>query len=251
MPPTIPQQPPADERDYILKIAVTRVVSPPKVTRTLSIPPTTTFLKLHFAIQTAFEWSDVHLWQFDILDIPPTGNPCPDRGPPPPTLLRLNAPGIQEYNFGDDIPTPTKKPSETRLCEVLEVPKYKHAYIQYLYDPHGCEWRLSIKLSRRRGAEGASNGAIVCLDGEGGSISEECGGVGGWEEVKHCCKYRKECEEEGEDYECCHGEECDPDADPWNWDKDAINGRLANIDVDMREVEAIRGSMHESDDDSD
>src|SRR5271170_4016557 len=61
---TISQTTTMAEPNYILRI---EVKYDPVVWRTLSVPTTITFEKLHFAIQIAFGWANAHLYQFLVL----------------------------------------------------------------------------------------------------------------------------------------------------------------------------------------
>ena len=50
---------------YLLRI-VLATSSPPAISRMLRVPMTTTFEKLHDAIQTAFDWNNAHAYEFDV-----------------------------------------------------------------------------------------------------------------------------------------------------------------------------------------
>ena len=93
------------ERNYILRIEL-REVENPKVIRTLSVPPSTTFHKFHYALCLAFGWLNCHLYGFavyskapvDLPDFPRVG-----RKPlPPKALLRIDCPSLGEgFDFSE------------------------------------------------------------------------------------------------------------------------------------------------------
>lgn len=243
----------SDTRDYILQICLREVTDPP-VTRKLSVPPSTNFHKLHHAIQLAFGWNNVHLYQFQVLNKPPMNYAStPRRYIPPKVLLRLPGPGMVNNLFGED-DIILKSPKTVQLREVFERAKYKNGYIEYLYDL-GDNWEHSVTLTGR-GEEPNPNNTIRCLSGEGGSVAEDCGGVGGWEGLKQSFKLRQELGEtemssqEEELPEMSSQEEeldwydddfvCDGTLDPWHWDIDQVNKRLAEIVDEMKE-EALYG----------
>ena len=180
---------PKDERNYILKIDLQEVTDPP-VSRTLSVPPTTTFHKLHYAIQIAFGWHNAHLYHFQVINLPALKTPNAStrhRYVPPRVLLQLDGPGLDnDFCFDDDERVPSKDVKETRLCDVLEPAKYRNKFIEYLYD-FGDSWEHSVTLIGRA-EEGASSNAVSVLSGEGGSVAEDCGGVDGWENLKESLK---------------------------------------------------------------
>src|SRR5271169_2864232 len=62
--------PPTDEHNYILRVKIEGITKP-EIIRTLSVPPSTTFDKLHHVIQIAFNWEHAHLYIFQVFDSPP------------------------------------------------------------------------------------------------------------------------------------------------------------------------------------
>ena len=238
MPQTSQQRTPKDERNYILKIDLEEVTDP-VVSRTLSVPPTTTFHKLHYAIQIAFGWDNAHLYHFQVISLPALNTPNASkrrRLAPPRVLLQLDGPGLDnDIWFDDEERVPNKDVEQTRLCDVLELAKYRNKFIQYLYD-FGDSWEHSVTLIGRA-EEGASANAISVLSGEGGSVAEDCGGVDGWENLKESLKRKQKGEMSKEETEYVEHYEsfvCDGDLDPWNWNMDDVNQRLAEIDEEMR-----------------
>lgn len=85
------------ERNYILRIEL-REVENPKVIRTLSVPPSTTFHKFHYALCLAFGWLNCHLYGFAVYNKAPVilpDYPRSGRRPSPPKeLLRIDCPSL-------------------------------------------------------------------------------------------------------------------------------------------------------------
>ena len=152
----------------LLQIALIGV-SDPHINRTLSIPPLTTFHTLHCAIQVAFNWRNVHLYRFEVLDAENTpASSDSDRpgilSPPASILLTLEPDSPQNH---DD-----EASKDSKLCtlrDVFDNEKYKTKQIRYLYD-FGDNWEHSITFI---GRANTSTSSIVCLSGEGGHAAED------------------------------------------------------------------------------
>jgi Plasmid pRiA4b ORF-3-like protein len=170
---------------------------------------------------------------FEVLNIPTTSNRYASLRPAQ-VLLRLDDPN-EDFIFAKDVTT--SSPKSTRLCDVFDLVKYRDKFIEYCYD-FGDNWEHSVTLVGRA-EEGASNGVIVCLDGGGGSVAEDCGSTDGWEGLKEIYRRRKDggSELSTEELERLEHYECGRDLDPWNWDKDYVNERLADIDEEIRTYE--------------
>lgn len=56
------------EANYLLMVLMT-LYTDPMISRTLSLPPNTSFAKFHRVLQIAFGWADCHMHQFTV-DIP-------------------------------------------------------------------------------------------------------------------------------------------------------------------------------------
>jgi len=199
---TISQTTTMAEPNYILRI---EVKYDPVVWRTLSVPTTITFEKLHFAIQIAFGWANAHLYQFLVLDAPPNANARRSRMPQ--TLLTIQGHG-NDMDFG---PRP-KRSQRSKLRDVFEDERYRNKRVKYEYD-FGDPWEHSVALIGR--GETTSD-AIICLEGEGGPIEEDYG---------------------GSDEDECEGSEdggLEEASQPVDWSKDDVNELLAGIDAEMR-----------------
>jgi Plasmid pRiA4b ORF-3-like protein len=189
---------PTDKRNYILEVALKHLRNP-RITRTLSVPPTATFHELHGAIQIAFEWNNAHLYHFEILDMPaPNAPKAPKRSRHPKTLLNVSL-----ENYFDD-GTPHANPKTTKLCEVLEQRRYQNKYIEYIYD-YGANWELYVAVIGHA-EEATPDGATTCLTGEGAPMEEDV------------------CEED---------DEMD-DERSFDFDLEGVNKRLANFSKKMK-----------------
>ena len=172
---------PTKERSYVIHVEIQDVIEP-KVTRTLSVPPSTTFHNLHLAIQTAFGWQNQHSHHFEVINVPAIwldSKKEPPRVPGPRVLLTIRGPGYYEDDDDDDTPFVDEK--TTKLSDVFEQEKYHNKYLEYLYD-FGDNWEHSVMLVGRA-EEPLSANYIFCIAGEGGPVAENCVGVDGWEGV--------------------------------------------------------------------
>jgi len=179
----------------------------------LRVPMTTTFEKLHDAIQTAFDWNNAHAYEFDVHTV---ANRLKRRTFLDPSyVMNLKNHQYQDYETNMFPPAPpgmaeeerARMPREpekkavenTMLMDVLERPEWKElgVVIKYRYD-FGDNWDHTIQvLGTADGMLGASGVAaeatgpkipdkqdIFCFGGEGHPCCEDCGGVFGWEEIK-------------------------------------------------------------------
>jgi hypothetical protein len=252
------------ERNYILRIELQEVENP-KVIRTLSVPPSTTFHKFHYALCLAFGWLNCHTYDFAVYTKYPFNlpdSPRVGRTPSPAKeLLRIDCPSSGDgFDFSDLLKGgPGSKPAKTTpVSEVFGIAKYRNKYISYLYD-FGENWEHSITLIGRAEEDLPPN-VITLVSGEGGGVSEDWG-ASGWEELKRLVKLRdekgeKEMNEKDREYlemyEDKHGS-LDKD-DVYDCKTDHINERLTDIDDDMRSDEkdhrwGIDSDFEESDSD--
>ena len=133
--------------NYLLQIDLIGSENP-SISRTLSVPPSTTLNTLHSAIQVAFGWGNVHPHRFGIF-----------------------------YKRGTHYRTSTV----CTLSQVFEnAAALKEKRIEYLYDFHD-NWVHHITLI---GRANILTSTITCLSGEGGPAAEDCGGCTGWEKIK-------------------------------------------------------------------
>ena len=205
----------------------------PSISRTLSVPPSTTFDTLHSAIQVAFGWRNAHTHHFDIFDAPPLSGKQEPRllfSALPRVLVHLE-PEPGESSF-QERGTHYETSTVWTLSQVFEDTKYKEKRIEYLYD-FGDNWVHHITLI---GRANILTSTIACLSGEGGPAAEDCGGYTGWEEIKKAYREhrRQGCrcsDRQAHNKMRWYEEDCTNGrpggAAPSVWDKERINRKLA------------------------
>lgn len=123
-------------QNYILKIDLhPRLITTPRITRTLSCPATATFATFHQVLQIAFDWATTHLYEFYVFDHS-DGRGRENRLAGGEPLFK-----ITELSTDDDelvmpgIPRLKKKDvTQIQLFNVLDDPKTKGKTIHYMYD---------------------------------------------------------------------------------------------------------------------
>lgn len=133
----------------------------PKVWRQIGVPSTFTFNQLHQVIQIAFGWSDSHLYEFtDSPDMFQDGN------------YRISIPCADDAYYHNVKKTDARK---TKISKILS----KSDDLKYIYD-FGDFWEFEIHLIDRIRE---TLEAPICLDGNGATPPEGCGGTGGYEQM--------------------------------------------------------------------
>ena len=134
----------------------------PVVWRKILVPVDITMERLHLAIQLSMGWLNYHLYNFVINGV------------------RYE----DEYDDELDIDDPPES-METRLCEaVFGVRKF-----QYFYD-YGDGWKHTIQVGKRRKI--SSNTVLPsCIDGANACPPEDCGGIGGFQNMKEILNDKK------------------------------------------------------------
>lgn len=221
--------PSTKERNYIVQVRI-QDIAHPRVTRTFSIPPSTTFYTFHLAIQIAFGWQNQHSHQFEISNIPAIwidDKKKPPRPSGPPILLTIH--NTQLSCVIDDTPSVDEK--TTKLSDVFEQEQYKNKYLEYMYD-FGDSWEHSVDLLGRA-EEYISSNYIFCLSGEGAPVAEDCGGVDGWEGLKEAVtKYKegKKLDNDDKDLVQWFKKLRKGDLNIWDWDQVKVNQQLKSLD---------------------
>jgi Plasmid pRiA4b ORF-3-like protein len=220
-PATPPVHAPPRECSYLLNIQV-QDIDKPRVTRMLSVPPSTTFWTLHRAIQIAFDWGSSHAYGFEITNVPSIwlgdGDPPPPKGPH--ILLTIGNPKRDQLLGADD---PIADQRTTKLSDVFEQEKYHNKLLTYTYD-FGDGWEHFILVLGRADPSCSSN-EIFCLGGEGAPIAEDCGGPPGWEGLKEIVTRRQ------------RGRKLDDEQrNRFEWFKEVRNGDCEIWDWNLREV---------------
>jgi len=131
-------------------------VSNPKVWRRLTMPSNATFLHFHYIIQFAFGWEDDHLFSFS------------EKPYESPEITDLQ--GFDDDNEKLDA-------GELMLSHIFKKENQKYTYI---YD-FGDSWEHKITLEKILPETALTPG---CLDGEGKCPPEDCGGAGGYANLK-------------------------------------------------------------------
>ncbi|GAB1310707.1 MYND-type domain-containing protein [Madurella fahalii] len=195
--------------NYILEVQLDPdYIRDPPVNRTLSCPANATFLQLHKALQVAFGWSGVHLFEFTASnpDFKPAAQPGwffkaggsiargqedadedvdapkPEKRPvtyPPHYLLRITDPEDEWDTSFEDPDTVVRNSSRICLWQIFDNESYRRGNILYNYDfGDGWEHKITVK-----GRDTATD-HFVCLSGSGHPVAEDVGGHYGWEELK-------------------------------------------------------------------
>ncbi len=139
---------------YIIKVQVKGVTKPP-VWRRFEVPCSARLSEFHEAIQDAFGWDNMHLHSFE------------DRS------VRWST----EYPWDDASPWAVPEPDLTVRQFLNEVPRPT-----YVYD-FGDWWEHSITVEEvKKGDPDVSY--IHCIAGRGACPVEDCGGVGGYQDLK-------------------------------------------------------------------
>ena len=138
----------------VVRMKITLDDVTPAVSRTLEVPLNIRLDRLHTVIQTAFSWTDSHLWE---MSFGQTGFGIPD----------------PEYGF--DGPLDARKAT---LAQVLADTRRKT--FRYLYD-FGDAWEHSVKIERISPASPHLTYPLI-LDAVGMRPPEDCGGPWGYVE---------------------------------------------------------------------
>ena len=220
------------QRNYIIHIAIQDIENP-RVTRTLSVPPSISFHQLHTAIQIAFGWAFHHHHHFEINNIPAIWldeKPPPPRSNGPLVLLTIGNPESLTYIEDIDDGGTVTDEMTTKLSDVFENEKYNNKYIEYTYD-FGDSWEHSVLLFGRAD-EAVSSDFIYCMGGEGAPVAEDVGGVPGWEHLKDVVRrYQRKGKLDSEDKHLINWfkDQRHGGCEVWDWDLQAVNEKLSAI----------------------
>jgi len=213
-------------KNYIIHIEI-RNIQNPRVTRTLSVPPSITFYDLHEAIQFAFGWGFSHPHQFEVNNIPGIWLQKTDPPPcstSPRVLLTIGNPPYEE---ADGI---VADEATTKLSDVFENEKYKNKYIEYTYD-FGDSWEHSVLLFGRA-EEAVSSDFIFCIGGEGAPVAEDVGGPPGWEHLKDVVKrYQRKGKLDTDDKHLIQWfkNQRNGGVEVWDWNLQDVNRKLSTM----------------------
>lgn len=190
-----PPPPPAPVR--LLRLKVELQHAQPAIWRQVELSASLSLAEVHVALQILMGWDQSHLWQFEKGD-------------------RV----YSSDDFSLDIPGMSTLDADT--VQLGEVITRARETLAYTYD-FGDNWR--VKLRCEAIVEAAPGGMPPrCLAGSRAGPPEDCGGIGGLDNLLHVfAKPRKN----GDDRELLDwaGEDWDPAA----FDIDAVNARLAAV----------------------
>lgn len=163
----------------VYQFKITLKGAKPPVWRRIQAPGTYTFWDLHVAIQNAMSWSDSHLHQFEMVN-PSTG-----------MKVEIGIPG-EEFELDREILPEQKQ-------KIANYFSMENKLANYTYD-FGDGWEHTIRLEKILPREGNID-YPVCTGGERACPPEDCGGIGGYEEI--CCG-ESEFQEEYSEYDPEH-----------------------------------------------
>lgn len=124
--------------------------------RTFVVPSSATLLDLHVTLQRAFDWDDSHLHEF--------------------VIGRNRYTPSDSWGFGSDENEGIDEAS-VRLDELVRT----GATIDYTYD-FGDDWRVTIAVTTQLEPD-PSRDKVYLVDGAGDPPPDDCGGVGGFENL--------------------------------------------------------------------
>jgi hypothetical protein len=139
--------------------------SKPRIWRRLELRSDLTLDVVHRVLQTAFSWTDTHLWKFSL-----GGDPFSRTG-----QSFLCPWDVEEGESWDDGGLPA---SEVRLDETMQD---AGDVLSYVYD-YGDNWELTLRLEDVSAAAADAPSAVV-LTGRRAAPPEDCGGVTGGAEL--------------------------------------------------------------------
>lgn len=150
-------------------------------------------------------------------------------------LLYLQA-NPSSIGFDEDEEEKMKDESDYTLADILEKEEYKgKTTMTYEYDM-GDGWEHEIfVLGRADDNLGKALGLkdrqrVLCIAGEGHACAEDCGGPGGWEDLKDTFKKTRGVDADRKAWYknfCSNGDQ--KGLDPWKWDILKINAELAKV----------------------
>lgn len=141
---------------FQFKVELKNVVKP-SVWRRLIVPNDCTFFRFHKILQAAFGWKTTHLFLF-----------APNGYGSEPLITVLNDDSDKLHDLPSD---------KIQLDDIFTTPRQKYSYV---YD-FGDDWHHRITLEEITEEEITR---ADCLGGEGACPPEDCGGPGGYEQLK-------------------------------------------------------------------
>ncbi|MDO8727037.1 MAG: plasmid pRiA4b ORF-3 family protein [Candidatus Methanoperedens sp.] len=171
--------------DKVYQFKITLDDIKPPIWRRIQVPETYTFWDFHVAIQDAMGWLDYHLHEFEILN--------------PANGLKVTI-GLPDEEF-------PKRNLRDWAQKIADYFSLENPSADYIYD-FGDSWQNKIQLEKILPREDNVS-YPVCIKGKRACPPEDCGGIGGYENLLEIIKdpYHKEHKQMLE----WAGEEFDPE----------------------------------------
>jgi hypothetical protein len=185
----------------VMQFKITLNDSTPKVWRRIVVPKGYSFFDLHCAIQNSVGWSDSHLHGFYIAQ----------KGTARQLAIQFPDPEGYEAEFASE----TLDERKEKIADYFGV---KIKQCQYTYD-FGDSWDHTVVFEKEFVGESAKKYPI-CLAGENACPVEDCGGVGGYDQLLETLQNPK-----SKDYQdMCEwlGIEDGDEIDPTEFDKSEV-----------------------------
>lgn len=141
------------------QLRVTLLETHPPIWRRIVVPPNASAEFLHSVIQTSMGWTDSHLHQFILGKRP--------------NYVYV---GLPDPDFERDVPT-----LDSSHFTIRELMARSGGKVAYEYD-FGDSWEHEVRLEREIPVEPGMQ-LPACLDGARACPPEDCGGVGGYEDI--------------------------------------------------------------------
>ncbi len=176
-----------------LQLKITIVASKPPIWRRIVVSDELTLKQFHNVLQCAFNWTNTHLYEFNIsgYSVDTDGGLGPDEQ-------------VEELHVDQ--------------VKLKEFPLEEKETFTYTYD-YGDNWKHTIVVEKilEKGPKNPS-----CLDGKRNAPPEDCGGIWGYEDLTNRLKVKKLNKDEKQWFD---------GYDPELFDKVAINEDLSDPDV--------------------
>lgn len=191
-------------------LKVTLLDSEPKIWRRVEVHSGLTLHDLHYVIQSVFDWTDSHLYQFLV----PPGGKLTQKAMREATRYHV-MPDDPVFDLGDGRDRPA---DEAMIGRVFND---ESKQIVYEYD-FGDSWHHLVKLEKRT-AGGDPDHVPVCLAGENAAPLDDMGGIYGYYDWLEALRdpdhemHEEAVEWLGEDF------------DPGRFELDHVNKRLAAL----------------------
>jgi hypothetical protein len=142
-------------KDKLVEIKVSLIGSEPLIWRTLHVPAKSSLRALHRILQGAMQWRTCHLYMYEIED------------------QRYGDPSLD-----DEFEPMWKSDQNKKLFDIFS----KVDHFKYIYD-FGDGWQHKIQFKRYLDPD-PNKKYPLCIDGREVAPPEDCGGLGGFQNLK-------------------------------------------------------------------